>query len=83
MLPANYAVQGPCITVGCLSVRPSVRLTVPSIHSSSDVRLAVGLLLSPGACSRHRPTAAGAQAAAAGSVTLRAEVRGSTQTCSL
>jgi len=27
MLPANYAVQGPCITVGCLSVRLSVWLS--------------------------------------------------------
>jgi len=53
---------------GRVSVRPSVCLSVPSIDS----------------CQRHSrlsiDSSAGARAAAAGSVTLRDEVRGSTQT---
>jgi len=51
-------------------VCPSIRLSVPSIDSNSKQRRAAGLLLSTGAGSKYRSLAAGAQAAAAGSVML-------------
>ena len=66
-LPAYYALQGLCN--GRVSVRPSVRPSVPSIRQLPAPRTV------------YRSVAAGARAAAAGSVMLRAEVRGSTQTC--
>ena len=46
-----------CVTVRCPSVRSSVRLSVPSINSGSDVQLVCG---SSGAGGRYRSTAAGA-----------------------
>ena len=57
-----------------LSVRPPACLSRRSIS---------GACRSLGAGSRYRLTATGARAAAEGSVMPRAEVRGSTQTCSL
>jgi len=68
-LPAQYAAQGLCN--GWVYVRPSVCLSVPSIDDSS-------LLLSSGGGGRYRSIATGAQTAAAGSVLLRSEARGST-----
>ena len=67
---AQYAVQGLCS--GRMSVRPSVCLSSRSTSAAC---------LSLGTSSRYRPITAGARAAAAGSVMLRAEVRGSTQAC--
>ena len=64
------------VTVGCLSVFLSRRLTAA----------AAGLLMSTGACRRYRLVAGTRwtrSAANAGSVTLRAECRGSTPTCYL
>jgi len=58
--------------VGCPSVRPSVRLSVPSIDGSSDVRLV---------CWYRSIDAARARAAVACGVLLRAEEGGSSQTC--
>jgi len=62
-LLAQHAVQGLCFTAGCLSVR----LSVPAIDICH-----LGVV-----GSRYRSIAAGARAAAAGSVTLR----DSTETC--
>ena len=82
-----------CVTVytSCPSVCLSVCLSVPSIESSSDVKL---VCCSPGADSKYRSIAGGAgdrvcihwQLAAAGataacSVMLRAEIGSFTQTC--
>jgi len=75
-----------------MSVRPSVCLSVPSIDSSSGGRQVAAKRLTG---KRYRSIAAGAayqplndiccrrrrSAANAGSVVLRAEGRGSTQTC--
>jgi len=62
------------ITVGCPFVCLSVCLSLWSTSAACrTLRLGVG--------SRYRSTAAGARAAAAGSVMLRAEVRDSTQIC--
>jgi len=58
--------------------RVYVTVSCPSVYLSHQSTSAA--CRSPGAGSRYRSTAAGARAAAAGSVMLRAEVRGSTQT---
>ena len=67
---------------GLCNGRVPVRRSVCPVDRQQQ-RRAAGLLLSSGACSRYRSIAASARAAAAGSVMLRAEVRGSTPTCLL
>jgi len=62
----------------CPSVCPSISvcLSVCPVDRQQQ-RRAAGLLLSSGECSRYRSLAAGAQAAVAGGVMTRTEVRGS------
>jgi len=67
------------LTVPAYSMRCRVYVMVACPYVCPFDRAAglLALLLNTGKCSRYRSTAAGAWAAAAGSVVLRAEVRGS------
>ena len=73
------------VTIGCPSVRPSVCPVDRHLLLAAACARAADIdpqLLAPAIDRYYRSIAAGANAAAAGSVMLRAEVRGSTRTCS-
>ena len=77
------------VTVGCPCIRLSVCLSVcsvdiiPAARARSQQQLCRSQSTGGKAGTRYRSTSADARAAVAGSVMLRAEVRGSTLTCSL
>ena len=72
------------VTVGCPCIRPSVCLSVcsvdiiPAARARSQQQLCRSQSTGGRAGTRYRSTSADARAAVAGSVMLRAEVRGST-----
>jgi len=86
MLRTIYAARTVCVCVCVCNGRVYVRPSVPSTAAAFRSRSAAGarahqqLCRSPGAGGRYPSiSAAGARAAAAGSVVLTAEVRGSTE----